>query len=450
MRKVVPLPTVAVAEDEAARLLDDAIDGGQAQARALAHVLRREERLPDLLADMFGDAGAGVCHLAGHIFARRHEMGCYRAGGLLGDVVGPDRERTTVRHRVARVDGEVDDHLLELVDVGQHETQLAVMRDAELHFLAQHAPQQIAEVGERFRQHMHLGLQRLLPGESEELAHEVGRTVGVLLDVHDIREGRIRRAHLGEQQVGEADDRGEHIVEVMRDARRQLAHGQQLLALGELHLKRLVLRLVNREDHRRIVFGGEPGEGEEHVPRALALHIGFDLVQASFRRECGGERLLQRVPFRRHDRRGQLRPRRTFCDRSMKAALAMRMPPSLSISAMPIGALLMKRERRGAEISARPAAAPVRLRGMTTVREGWGSPCASNSTWWMSCTGIRPPVAALGRSMLKLSVTELPDLASTPEISRAAGSPRRSDSVRFALSASERSIPSHWASVALM
>ena len=113
--------------------------------------------------------------------------------------------------------------------------------------------------------------------------------------------------HLGQQQIGEADDRGQHVVEVMRDAGGELAHRQKLLALRELHLERLVLGLVHGEDHGGVVLRGQPGEGEEHVARALALHIGLDLVQASFGGEGGGQRLLQGGALGCDDGGGELR-----------------------------------------------------------------------------------------------------------------------------------------------
>ena len=46
--------------DEAAGLLDDAVDRRQAEAGALADFLGREERLEDLVDDVGGNAGAGV------------------------------------------------------------------------------------------------------------------------------------------------------------------------------------------------------------------------------------------------------------------------------------------------------------------------------------------------------------------------------------------------------
>ncbi len=56
-------PHLGIAEDEAAGLLDDAIDHGQAEAGALADFLGGEEGVEDLVADIGGNAGAGVLDL---------------------------------------------------------------------------------------------------------------------------------------------------------------------------------------------------------------------------------------------------------------------------------------------------------------------------------------------------------------------------------------------------
>ena len=104
-------------------------------------------------------------------------------------------------------------------------------------------PRSADHVGER----QDFGAQRLAAREGKQLAHQIGGAIGVLLDVHDVGEGRIGRAVLGEQQIGEADDGGQHIVEVMRDAAGQLADRLHLLALRQLHFERLVLRRVARD-----------------------------------------------------------------------------------------------------------------------------------------------------------------------------------------------------------
>ena len=74
MRNVVPLPELGIRIDEAAGLLDDAVDGREAEAGALADFLGREERLEDLVDDLRRNAGAGVGHLDQHVVGRRHAL----------------------------------------------------------------------------------------------------------------------------------------------------------------------------------------------------------------------------------------------------------------------------------------------------------------------------------------------------------------------------------------
>ncbi len=58
--------------DEAAGLLDDAIDRRQAEAGALADFLGREERLEDLVDDLGRNSRAGVRDVDPDIIRRRH------------------------------------------------------------------------------------------------------------------------------------------------------------------------------------------------------------------------------------------------------------------------------------------------------------------------------------------------------------------------------------------
>ena len=82
MRKVVPSPTALSTEDEAAGLLDDAVDHRQAEAGALADFLRREERLENLVAHVGGNAVAVVLDLDQHVVGGRQvafaEIGALR------------------------------------------------------------------------------------------------------------------------------------------------------------------------------------------------------------------------------------------------------------------------------------------------------------------------------------------------------------------------------------
>jgi len=42
-------------------------------------------------------------------------------------------------------------------------------------------------------------------GEGQQLAHQVGGPVGVLLDLHDVGEGRVARPEAHQQEVAEPD-----------------------------------------------------------------------------------------------------------------------------------------------------------------------------------------------------------------------------------------------------
>ena len=108
------------------------------------------------------------------------------------------------------------------------------------------------------------------------------------LDVHDIGEGRVGRPHLRQQQVGEADDRGQHVVEVMRDARGQLAHCLHLLALRQLRFQRLALGAVEREDNGGRIALAQPREGQLHGTLALVgdHHVG-DMKAGLAGQRCG-------------------------------------------------------------------------------------------------------------------------------------------------------------------
>ena len=63
-------------------------------------------------------AGAGVAHLDQHILARRDVALAELARLRLADIGGADDELAAIGHGVARIDGKIDDHLLELVEIG--------------------------------------------------------------------------------------------------------------------------------------------------------------------------------------------------------------------------------------------------------------------------------------------------------------------------------------------
>ena len=78
---------------------------------------------------------------------------------------------------------------------------------------------------------------------------------------------------VGEEEVGEADDRGEQVVEVVGDAAREPADRLELVALRELLLERaLVGDLEGVDDHRVAAVGAvlDGVDVEAGAPLALA------------------------------------------------------------------------------------------------------------------------------------------------------------------------------------
>ena len=90
-------------------LLDDGVGDGQPEARALADLLRREERVEDLALGLLGHARPVVADLE-------------RDGVALFVVPRPDDQGAAAvrrHHRLFGVDHEVEQHLLDLVRVGE-------------------------------------------------------------------------------------------------------------------------------------------------------------------------------------------------------------------------------------------------------------------------------------------------------------------------------------------
>ncbi len=100
-----------------------------------------------------------------------------------------------------------------------------------------------------------LGLPNLLAAEREKLAGEFGRARHGVLDLRQLRSLRI--AEIVPQQIGVSGDHSEQIVEVVRDASRQAAHGAlHLLRLAKLLLHALIIG-DDAADSRQNLFRGD-------------------------------------------------------------------------------------------------------------------------------------------------------------------------------------------------
>ena len=117
------------------------------------------------------NSAAGVGHRQSAVVGDRQNV-----GAELGDLIGlhrigldGDDAAALLRHCVARVDGEVDDHLLELARVGAHRPEVAAVLDGQLDGLAEQAFEQVRDFGDHVRQLEDLRPECLLSRESEQL-----------------------------------------------------------------------------------------------------------------------------------------------------------------------------------------------------------------------------------------------------------------------------------------
>ena len=284
-----------------ARLAHEAVDHRQAEARALADRLRREERVERLGDDIRAHAGAGIGHAEREVLAGI-EVALLGATVVEPFVGGLDGDAPAIRHRVAGVDAEVEQRILELARIDQHRPQPARGHHFEGDRRADGAAEQILHA---HHQPVHVGglrVQGLAPREGEQAVGQRRRALGGTLrgvDVAvDLGDPPLREAGL--QQFERAGDAGEQIVEVMGEPAGELAHRLHLLALAQGLLgshqlggascdlllqacvERLQLRLgaqlaldVARLDHRAdrhaaLVADRARGEGDG-VERAVAV-----------------------------------------------------------------------------------------------------------------------------------------------------------------------------------
>ena len=192
-----------------------------------------------------------------------------------------------------------------------HRPDVGAAVELQLDVLAEQPPEQDRQLRQHIAELHALGPQGLLAREGKQLAHEPCGAVRVLLDVHDVLEGRIGRPVIDQEEVGEADDRRQHVVEVMRDAAGELADRLHLLALGDLHFQRALLGGVDGVGDCRLAFAFRPLDGAEidaPAPLLVILEGDVDRLDHALPGDGRVERLAQGTRRRRHRRGSQESP----------------------------------------------------------------------------------------------------------------------------------------------
>jgi len=236
----------------------------------------------------------GVLHLDRHIAAGRD-----RLAGRLGRaqhrrVAAAQGERAALRHRIAGVDREVEHHLVELRRIDADAAARLLQREVQADAGAQGAAQHPADRGQRLVDPHGAWTQRLAAAERQQLPHQRRAAFRAAGDLRQL----VARAGVGDvvEHLGGVEDRGEQVVEVVRDPAGELADRLQFLAVDELLLQ------VDLAGHV-----AQPQHHAGHRPVWLQHRAGVDRdgdlapdVEPGARRcdRLAGERRLHRAPHR--------------------------------------------------------------------------------------------------------------------------------------------------------
>ena len=196
-------------------------------------------------------------------------------------------------HGVAGVDRHVDQRGLELALVGAHEAGRLRQLDDDADARAGDRVEHVGDAAQARADVEDLGLQRLAPGEGEELAGELGRAVHGVGDRVDVAAAAL----LGEvgpaQEFHGGPDDGQEVVEVVGHPAGELADGLQLLRLPQGLLGLPLLSDVAPEAVEQPVLRHD---GPEHpAPVAGAGQTGeFDILDPALVAERPQRRLRGR------------------------------------------------------------------------------------------------------------------------------------------------------------
>ncbi len=260
----------AAQRGETAGLRGEAEHLAQAQARAPADVLGGEERLHRAFGDVRAHAFAVVDDIDAHVGPR---FGVRRVGRTDHDQARAHHDGAAGAHRIATVGDQVEDGGLELAGIDFHQRQVLRELEAELHRRAARAPVHFAGAVEQRVDVVHLRRQVLPAREGEQLAREQRAAVGgALRGLGPFEHARVAVvAH--DDQVQAVDDHRQQVVEVVRQAKGELADGLQLL-----RLRQRLLRLLQAQQ-RLVAFGDvarDLGETDQRVvlPDRVDDHAG--------------------------------------------------------------------------------------------------------------------------------------------------------------------------------
>ncbi len=206
-----------------------------------------------------------------------------------------DRQRSPVRHGVARVHGQVQERHLQLVGVGHCGGEVRLDVQLDRHPRPHRARQQVLHAPDQSGHVNGLRLKGLPPREGEQALNQGLGALGGLERPIDHPLGPSIGDPSALEHVQAADDWHQEVVEVVGDAAGQLTHGVHLLALPQrvLHIEQFA--------RPRLVRAQVPPDGDEIHPVRLRDNGPSDRLP-----------LIVRCPDPVLEPRGLLRPTHGF------------------------------------------------------------------------------------------------------------------------------------------
>ena len=147
-----------------------------------------------------------------------------------------DRERSTLRHGIPRVDDKIDQNLLKLGLVGAQPPIRLIELTDEPDIVANEAAQHGFQTHDRGIERQNFGVQRLFTAEREQLPNQRRGPFAGLQGFFDLSAKGVLRTELCQEDLTVAHDDGQEIIEVMCNPSGQPANGFHFLGLPKLFL----------------------------------------------------------------------------------------------------------------------------------------------------------------------------------------------------------------------
>ncbi len=227
------VPGLAIDFYVAAGLFDKAINHAETEAGSFARRLGREKRIEGSLDNLLGHAGSGIRHRNHDILPRRDLLVPIGVSLIEMGIGALDREFSALRHRIAPVDDQVQQGHFQLVGVATRAPQSAGQHGLDRDLRSERAAGQVGHGSDQPVDVDRRRRERLLPRESEQ---PLGQGRGPLGAAQRLGEARRDVGglpfHASLHRLDIADDHGEQVVEIVRDAAGKLPDRLHFLALA--------------------------------------------------------------------------------------------------------------------------------------------------------------------------------------------------------------------------